>query len=199
MNVLPENAKKLNAFGVRSATAVTPLTAAKARNLVIDALNAGKAFKNGEKGSDNFVVNLSSHDLSRSEKSLLSKGLGFCPRPKGYDHGKLTEDTLAFSRRMRLRSHFIKVDLFDNTIDPNNDPENPSQTANINYTADSEEKYSTFIPKNHWQPPRQGHDFETFVSSVDFDIAFLPQASQTKTRQSHLRRTQCIALFTTKK
>ena len=72
---------------------------------------------------------------------------------------------------MRLKSHFTKVDLFDNTIDPDNDPDNPSQTANINYTTDSKEKYSTFIPKSHWQPPRQGHDLETFVSSVESDIA----------------------------
>ena len=109
--------------------------------------------------------------MNESEKSLLSKGLGFCPRPKGYDRGKLIEDTLAFSRRMRLKSHFTKVDLFDNTIDPDNDPDNPSQTTNINYTTDSKEKYSTFIPKSHWQPPRQGHDLETFVSSVESDIA----------------------------
>ena len=164
--------KKLNALGVRSAAAVTPITSAKnkkPRNRRFK--RRARPPKNGEKGSDNFVVNLSSHDLNESEKSLLSKGLGFCPRPKGYDRGKLIEDTLAFSRRMRLKSHFTKVDLFDNTIDPDNDPDNPSQTANINYTTDSKEKYSTFIPKSHWQPPRQGHDLETFVSSVESDIA----------------------------
>ena len=163
--------KKLNALGVRSAAAVTPITSAKnkkPRNRRFK--RRARPPKNGEKGSDNFVVNLSSHDLNESEKSLLSKGLGFCPRPKGYDRGKLIEDTLAFSRRMRLKSHFTKVDLFDNTIDPDNDPDNPSQTANINYTTDSKEKYSTFIPKSHWQPPRQGHDLETFVSSVESDI-----------------------------
>ena len=80
----------------------------------------------------NFVVNLSSYDLTESEKTLLSKGLSFCPHPKDYDRGKLIEDTLAFSRRMRMKSHFTKVDLFDYTIDPDNDPDNPSQTANIN-------------------------------------------------------------------
>ena len=72
---------------------------------------------------------------------------------------------------MRLKSHITKIDLFDNTIDPDNDPDNPSQTDNINYTTDSKEKYSTFIPKSHWQPPRQGHNLETFVSSVESDIA----------------------------
>ena len=146
--------KKLNALGVRSAAAVTPITSAKnkkPRNRRFK--RSARPPKTGEKGSDNFVVNLSSHDLNESEKSLLSKGLGFCPRPKGYDRGKLIEDTLAFSRRMRLKSHFTKVDLFDNTIDPDNDPDNPSQTANINYTTDSKEKYSTFIPKSHGNLP----------------------------------------------
>ena len=164
--------KKLNALGVCSTAAVTPITSAKnkkPRNRRFK--RRTRPPKNKEKGSDNYVVNLLSHDLTESEKSLLSKGLGFCPRHKGYDRGQLIEDTLAFSGRMRLKSHFTKVDLFDNTIDPDHDPDNPSQTANINYTTDSKEKYSTFIPKSHWQPPRQGHDLKTFVSSVESDIA----------------------------
>ena len=37
---------------------------------------------------DSVVVNLSSAELTESEKSLLSKGLNFCPRPKSYDKGK---------------------------------------------------------------------------------------------------------------
>ena len=133
--------------------------------------------------------------IKSTVSSRYAGDLGYCPRPKGYDRGKLIEDTLAFSRRMRLKSHFTKVDLFDNTIDPDNDPGNPSQTANFNYTTDSKEKYSTFIPKSHWQPPRQGHDLETFVSGVESDIA-PPQAIQTKTRQSHQKKTHCIALLT---
>ena len=62
------------------------------------------------------------------------------------------EDTLAFSRR--------------NATDSDNDPDNPSQTM----SADSREKYSSFIPKSHWPYPRQGHDLETFVNSVESDI-----------------------------
>ena len=55
---------------------------------------------------DSVVGNLSSAKLTESEKSLLSKGLNFCPQPKSYDKGKLVEDTKVFTRRMRFKSHF---------------------------------------------------------------------------------------------
>lgn len=66
-----------------------------------------------------------------------------------------------------MKSHFIKVDTFDNTTGPDNDPDNYSQAANINYSSDSRVKYSAMIPKNHWQPLRQDQDLETFVNSVE--------------------------------
>ena len=33
------------------------------------------------------------------------------------------------------------------------------------------EKYPEFVEKNDWQPPKQGRDLETFISSVESDIA----------------------------
>ena len=64
-----------------------------------------KGKKNTEKHKyDKVVVNLSSVELSESQSSLLSKGLGFCPRPKSYDRGELVETTYAVSRRMYLKS-----------------------------------------------------------------------------------------------
>ena len=92
------------------------------------------------------MANLSNVELSESESSLLSKGLGFCPRPKSYDRGELVEDTYAFSRRMRLKSHFSG---FLDTRVP--------------------EKYPEFVEKSDWQPPKQGRDLETFISSVESD------------------------------
>ena len=35
----------------------------------------------------------------------------------------------------------------------------------------SSEKYPSFIPKSDWQPPKQGPDLETFISSVESDKA----------------------------
>ena len=55
---------------------------------------------------DSAVVNLSSVDLTASEKALLSKGLNICPRTKSYGKGKLVKDTEAVNRRVRLKSNF---------------------------------------------------------------------------------------------
>ena len=99
--------------------------------------------------NDTPVVNLSSVDLTESENRLLSKSLGFCSRPKSYDRGNLLHDTKVFSRRMRLKSHFNDRDDTDRSSD----------------------KYPSFIPKSDWQPPKQGPDLETFISSVESDIA----------------------------
>ena len=97
--------------------------------------------------NDNVVVNLSSVKLTQPEKALLSRGLGFCPRPKSYDRGKLIEDNLAFNRRLRLKSHFSEC------VDTR-----PKET------------YPDFVLKSDWQPPKQGRDLETFISSVESDI-----------------------------
>lgn len=142
---------------------------------------------NVENDKGTFVVNLSSKELSEPEKALLSKGLSFCPRPKGYDRGKLIEDTMAFSRRMRLKSHFSNVDKFDNAIDPDDDPDNPSQTTDVSDTSDSGEKYPKFIPKSGWQPPKQGRDLETFVNSVESDIT---SHKPSKPRHDNLSRSE---------
>ena len=91
---------------------------------------------------ESVVVNLSSAELTESEKSLLSKGLNFCPKPKSYDKGKLVEDTKAFTRRMKLKSHFADRG-----------------------GSHSQEKYTSFIPRSDWQPPKQSRDLEMFDES----------------------------------
>ena len=84
-----------------------PVIPSCARNLETDALSVQRDEKETSKtANDTPVVNLSSVDLTESENCLLSKGLGFCPRPKSYDRGNLLHDTKFFSRRMRLKSHF---------------------------------------------------------------------------------------------
>ena len=93
---------------------------------------------------DSVVVNFSSAKLTESEKSLLSKCLNFCPRPKSYDKGKLVEDTKAFTRRMRFKPRFAN-----------------------HGDSHSQEKYPDFIPKSDWQPPKQGRDLEAFVNCVE--------------------------------
>ena len=54
----------------------------------------------------NYVVNLSSVDLSEAEIKLLSKGLSFCPAPHKVDWIELKADVEDFSHRLRLKQYF---------------------------------------------------------------------------------------------
>ena len=56
----------------------------------------------------NLVVNLSDHQLSETEESLLKKGLSFCPTPKPPDTGLVAVDLKRFDRRCRLREFFSR-------------------------------------------------------------------------------------------
>ena len=52
------------------------------------------------------VFNLSKRQLSKSEISLLSKGLKFIPTPKSVNRVKLKEEVEVFGRKLRLKWHF---------------------------------------------------------------------------------------------
>ena len=54
----------------------------------------------------NGIVNLSSHTLTNTEISVLSKGLGFCPTPGAPDIGNIIHDLDAFKRRARFQLFF---------------------------------------------------------------------------------------------
>ena len=50
----------------------------------------------------NGIVNLSSYTLTKSETSVLSKGLGFCPTAGAPDIGNIIQDLVAFKRKTRF-------------------------------------------------------------------------------------------------
>ena len=52
------------------------------------------------------VVNLSQRTLSKSEISLLSKGLKFVPTPSSINKARLKQDLEKFGRKLRLKWHF---------------------------------------------------------------------------------------------
>ncbi len=52
------------------------------------------------------VVNLADFPLSEACRSLLSKGLNFCPTPEPVDMGELKRDLDDFHRKLKLRAHF---------------------------------------------------------------------------------------------
>ena len=54
----------------------------------------------------NGIVNLSSYTLTKSETSVLSKGLGFCPTPGAPDIGNIIQDLDVFNRNTKLNLFF---------------------------------------------------------------------------------------------
>ena len=149
IHLLAKREKKLKALCVKQTSSSLSNTALESRKKRNRRFRQQKGKKNTEKHKDDkLVVNLFSVELSESESSLLSKGLGFCPRPKSYDRGKLVEDNNAFSRCLCMKSHFHSF------LD--------RRTPQI---------YPEFIEKNDWQPPKQSRNLETLISSVEYDIA----------------------------
>ena len=67
----------------------------------------------------NYVVNLSSVDLSEAEIKLLSKGLSFCPTPRKVDWIELRADAEDFSCRLRLKEYFHGCESSQYISDPN--------------------------------------------------------------------------------
>ena len=52
------------------------------------------------------VVNLSTHQLTENETSLLSRGLNFCPVPGPINDIKLSEELDNFARNLRIKEPF---------------------------------------------------------------------------------------------
>lgn len=64
------------------------------------------------------IVNLSNHCLSDDEKSVLSRGLNFCPASGGYNEFQFLQDLDNFARNMRLREFFYNMPTSSNSTAP---------------------------------------------------------------------------------
>lgn len=53
------------------------------------------------------VVNLSSHDLTNTELSVLKYGLNFCPTPGAPKGGEILKELSDFSRKVNVKCHFL--------------------------------------------------------------------------------------------
>ena len=62
------------------------------------------------KTSKNAIVNLSDYQLNNDEKTLLSRGLSFCPEPLHVNRLDIHRNTLLFNRRLRLKHDFKDSD-----------------------------------------------------------------------------------------
>ena len=78
----------------------------------------------------NYVVNLSTVDLSEAEVKLLSKGLSFCPTPQRIDWIELKADLEDFSHRLWLKEYFHSCESSNYVSDSNPFKKKNSWTLN---------------------------------------------------------------------
>ena len=94
------------------------------------------------------VTNLSSHQLSRDEIALLSKGLNFIPTPRRDHPAKMLQDILLFDRKIRLKYHFC------------NDSEQKHGTSD-------QTNNQILHPSSGWTPPSREDPFlDTYRNSI---------------------------------
>jgi hypothetical protein len=105
------------------------------------------------KSNSHTVVNLSNKPLTDSETSLLSKGLGFCPKPDKVNKTDLLEDMDSFYRRLRLCNHFYDDSYADDSV-------NESEAVPAH----------TFKKKSTWQPKTRDPTVECFIKAVNADV-----------------------------
>ena len=117
------------------------------------------------------VINLSQRQLTKSEISLLSKGLKFLPTPNRIDKAKLKQELEVFGRKLRLMWHF----------------------RNDERIFDCDTK---FRPKSTFNPKNKDVIIETYLSSLeektlDIDIP--------KDKFNNLSKEEGDALYSLKK
>ena len=99
------------------------------------------------------ITNLSNHQLSRDEISLLSKVLNFIPTPRKDHPAKMLQDILLFDRKIRLEYHFY------------NDPDqNPEASQENTYSEQTNIKYCT--PFQAGPPEWTGFILDTCRNSI---------------------------------
>ena len=92
------------------------------------------------------VILLSSVTLSEAERSLLGRGLSFCPTPPRLNTFQLQYDLNIFYRRLRLREYF-----FDDNSSERHTDHNPFRLRN-----------------KRWMPPKNRQPaLETYIQAVD--------------------------------
>ena len=91
------------------------------------------------------VINLSQRQLTKSEISLLSKGLKFVPTPNMIDKAKLKQELEVFGRKLRLMWHF----------------RNDERIFDCN---------TKFRPKSTFNPKNKDVTIETYLSSLEENL-----------------------------
>ncbi len=112
------------------------------------------------------VVNLSSYDLTEQERSILLKGLKFCPTPGEPNMQEIRNDLKSFFRKLKLRDYFYEEE--------NEEPNDPTQPTLDSYLSPpiTDVDLTSFKLPSTWEPDPQLVDpaIETFSRAVMDEI-----------------------------
>ncbi len=124
--------------------------------------------KSYQKSPDKSVVNLSTHVLTPSQKSLLSKGLNFCPMPGEPDVAELKNDLYKFERNLRWKLHWAKRNPNSTTSSvPANNTGTPLITIPQDTTPFENRKFKN---KSQAEPPTGTPNIETMFHLAHRDL-----------------------------
>ena len=124
-----------------------------------------------------YIINLSKHELTHGESSLLSKGLNFIPTPKKVHPAKLLRDILLFDRRLRIKYFFHQDST--TTIEP------------------SQENNPTLHPSSGWTLPSGQDPFlESYRSTIIHNTLKELQKNKNKKYKRNLKKEEWIAINT---
>ena len=146
--------------------------------------------KNCDQSYDKSVVNLSSHILTPSQRSLLKKGLTFCPMPGEIDIAELKNDLYKFEKNLKWKLHWAKR---NSTSAPASAPINNNGPPLITIPQDSTVfEHRKFKNKSKAQPPISTPNIETMFHLAHRD---LDKVVPKKTKFQNLTREENRAIF----
>ena len=113
----------------------------------------------------NVVVNLSNYDLSDPEKTVLSKGLKYCPTPRNINFIELRADLMQFSTRLRLKEQFHQT---------NSSPESDNSDSS-DQEADNFLQHPLLRKKSYYTPPTgRSAALDAYITAVETAILSAP-------------------------
>ena len=113
---------------------------------------------------DRCVINLSSHDLTETERSVLLKGLTFCPTPGEPVIQDIKNDLKAFFRRLKIKHHYYDEEAQLPPMDPSQTTLDSFLTTQGTYQTHVD--VSKFKPKSKWEPENVDPAIETFCRAI---------------------------------
>ena len=115
-------------------------------------------------GNSQVIVNLSSHALTDPQKSILTKGLKFCPTQKRNDPAESRVDLEVFHKKLRTKEFFSKQNQNQNQKGSENSLNKISPYGN---TAN----FLKLRQKSNWKPPHGSPNLETFINVNEMDLS----------------------------